>query len=218
MLSTARSDSSASTNSQTSSPDATTEAGDVVREWAQSRDNELREDEQRRWEERRRQAEAQSPLGGAEVATRTRSTSVSPTPAASIVAPGIKTPLDVMRNNAYRMFDGRLAELKRRVSDLEARREQMRAACSGTTRGSSVGGIVDPTNPAVSDELSSLTTTSNIEIDNATTPQCRMSVMDAQGETASIRAALERIEEEGRGTGIYPGVMRDLLAKYGFVR
>jgi curved DNA-binding protein CbpA len=78
VLSTSSSDASGTTVSQSSSPDATTDAADnAVREWARRRDNEFRDQEQRKWEERRRQAEAQSPSGEAASATPTGS-SVSP--------------------------------------------------------------------------------------------------------------------------------------------
>lgn len=174
----------------------------------------LRESEQRRWEERRRQSATESASSQAEHAVSAPSPSERPTsaPAARSRPPEFKTPLDAMREGAYFAFDARLAELRRRRNELEGKREHMTAACTGTTRGSSLGSIVDLTNPAASQELSSLTTTSNIEIDNETTPQCRVAVADVERETASIDVALNRVEEEGRRMGIYPGVLRELFA------
>lgn len=54
------------------------------------------------------------------------------------------------------------------------------------------------------------------EIKNEATPTCRMLVTDIKTRTEHMKRELERIGEDARRRGIYPGVMRDLKRNYGF--
>jgi hypothetical protein len=54
----------------------------------------------------------------------------------------------------------------------------------------------------------------NIEIANETTPQCRSMKAAVEADDAAIKAARGTLDTEARRAGIYPGVMRELFAKY----
>jgi len=56
----------------------------------------------------------------------------------------------------------------------------------------------------------------SLQIDNETTPECRM--LSTGMKTRSLRVAreLDQIDEDARRHGIYPGVMRELKRTYGF--
>lgn len=56
------------------------------------------------------------------------------------------------------------------------------------------------------------------EIDNATTAYCRSLWSDIAADAAVIRSELANIDEAARRAGIYPGVIRELRAQYGFAR
>jgi hypothetical protein len=54
------------------------------------------------------------------------------------------------------------------------------------------------------------------EIANETMPECRLLWEDITTASTTIERELNNIQETARRRGIYPGIVRDLLAKYGF--
>jgi hypothetical protein len=56
----------------------------------------------------------------------------------------------------------------------------------------------------------------SLQIDNETTPECRMLATGMKTRSHHVARELEQIDEDARRSGIYPGVMRDLKRRYGF--
>ena len=133
-------------------------------------------------------------------------------------AVAIKSSLDEMRERAANAFEARIADLHRQFAGLQRRRHEAGAACSGTTSGTSLGAVIGPvdqtpvTIPVPNANVS--LTMGNIEIANETTPQCRAMRAAVEADDAAIKAALDALDTEARRAGIYPGVMRELFAKY----
>lgn len=124
-----------------------------------------------------------------------------------------QTALERMKELVNRTFRPRVMELRRRLDALESKIDQALDACIGTTTGTSLGRIIDLDNPTF---LSSdrFVVSGNVEIDNSTTPLCRVLANDALSEYRSIRGYADSIDEEARGAGIYPGLIRDLYREY----
>ncbi len=55
-----------------------------------------------------------------------------------------------------------------------------------------------------------------LQIDNETTPTCRMLVTGIKTRSQHVAGELEQVDETARRRAIYPGVMRDLKRAYGF--
>ena len=139
------------------------------------------------------------------------------TPTAAAGALVIKTSLDEMRDRAADAFAGRVADLQRKSAAVVRLRHEANAACSGTTSGTSLGAVIGPLEqraqfPVNNSNIS--LTMGNIEIANATTPQCRAMKAGVEAEEAAMKAEFDSIETDARRAGIYPGVMRELFAKY----
>ena len=56
----------------------------------------------------------------------------------------------------------------------------------------------------------------SFEIDNETTPACRMRATGIKSRAQHLTRELAQLDEDARRRGIYPGVMRDMKRKYGF--
>lgn len=54
-----------------------------------------------------------------------------------------------------------------------------------------------------------------VQINNETTPTCRMLAHDINVRSARSRTELAAIEEDARRRGVYPGIMRELRSQYG---
>ena len=55
----------------------------------------------------------------------------------------------------------------------------------------------------------------SLQIDNETTPECRMLATGMRLRAQRIARELDQIDEDARRGGIYPGAMRDLKRQYG---
>ena len=117
--------------------------------------------------------------------------------------------LDLQRASAVAAFGTRLDALRRTRADMLDDRMKYDRACRGkVTTGRSIGIVITP--PESAWVLESLV------IDNETTPACRMLVGDIKSRWHETKRELDRIDEEARRRGIYPGVMRDLKRLHGF--
>ena len=55
-----------------------------------------------------------------------------------------------------------------------------------------------------------------LQIDNETTPECRMLAAAMKTRSQHVARELDQIDEDARRSGIYPGVVRDLKRTLGF--
>lgn len=191
----------------------------------------LREIEQQKWEERREQATVEAPRQRQPV-TNAPPASI---PATSISSSTVTTPLDKMRQVAESAFGPTLVALSRRADTLDANfrryldgcyEKVTRATTNGTSLGfgsaDSVGVAVGPRGPFAWEVASNFAWQESwgaeTNIDNETTAHCRTLWSDIADDMGMIRSGLANIDEAARRAGIYPGVIRDLRAKYGFAR
>jgi len=190
----------------------------------------LREEEQAAWEERQR-------LGRAVLAARERRTTPGslPTSAPPPRPQYVPTPLERMQEQARASFAPTLAVLRRRADGLLGNFRRYldgcyRKATTATTAGasvgwgsaSSVGAAIDQDGFIAWDVAARFawqeTWAAEQRIDNETTALCRTLWSDIAAETRIIHDELAAIDEAARRAGIYPGVVRDLRAEYGFPR
>jgi hypothetical protein len=126
------------------------------------------------------------------------------TPAAAQVST-----MDAQRAAAATAFGIRLDALSHvRAATVDGRKKYERACRGKVTTGRSIGIMNVPPDAAWFFEV--------LALDNETTPACRMLVVEIRTGSQQIDREMERIDEDARRRGIYPGVMRDLKRTYGF--
>ena len=117
--------------------------------------------------------------------------------------------LDAHRARAAAMFDSRLDTLGVMRAGLTDDLKKYERACRGkVTTGRGIGVVFLPAEP--------VWTAQWLEIDNETTPPCRMLVTEIKTRSQQLARESEQIDEDARRRGVYPGVMRDLKRGYGF--
>lgn len=133
---------------------------------------------------------------------------VTGAPADSAAAAQLST-LDVQRANAAAVFDRRLDTLSAMHTELTEDWKTYERACRGkVTRGRGSGVVF------LRSEL--VWFAQSLEIDNETTPACRMLVSGIKTRSQYVARELQQIDEDARRREMYPGVMRDLKRGYGF--
>jgi hypothetical protein len=148
----------------------------------------------------------------------------------AFASPGIPqqglSAIDTQREDAASVFGVRLEALRLLTTQVADDQRRYNSACRGkvttirprVTPGVPLdrlligtGAIVAlgtlPLQPLFPEEL---------EMKNETTAVCRVLWSDVAMRSALIKKELAQIDEEARRRGVYPGVMRDLRAKYGF--
>jgi hypothetical protein len=117
--------------------------------------------------------------------------------------------LDVQRARAASLFDRRLDSLSAARNAVADEWMKYERACRGkVTSGRGVGIVF---------QRSELVWFAHaFEIDNETTPECRMLAIGMKTRSQQIARDLEHLDEDARRGGVYPGVMRDLKRRYGF--
>jgi hypothetical protein len=117
--------------------------------------------------------------------------------------------LDLQRADAAAMFGLRLDALNQASAKTAGDLEKYDRACRGKmTVGRATGIAVNA--------WKGFWLAQRIEIANESTPACRMLVTEIKTQSQQITHEMERIDEDARRRGIYPGVMRDLKRMYGF--
>ena len=117
--------------------------------------------------------------------------------------------LDVQRANAAALFDRRLDTLSAMRTELTEDWKTYERACRGKVTSGRGSGVV-----FLRSEL--VWFGQSLEIDNETTPVCRMLVTEIKTRSQHVARELQQIDEDARRCGMYPGVMRDLKRGYGF--
>jgi hypothetical protein len=117
--------------------------------------------------------------------------------------------LDAHRMRAAALFDRRLDAASAMRTELTDDWKKYERACRGkATTGRGIGVAF------VRSEL--VWFVQSLQIDNETTPECRMLATGMKTRSHHVARELEQIDEDARRSGIYPGVMRDLKRRYGF--
>jgi hypothetical protein len=117
--------------------------------------------------------------------------------------------LDAHRTRASALFDRRLNAATALRTELADDWKKYERACRGKiTTGSGIGMAF------VRSELVSFV--QSVQIDNETTPECRMLATGMKTRSQHVARELDQIDEDGRRSGIYPGVIRELKRTYGF--
>jgi hypothetical protein len=117
--------------------------------------------------------------------------------------------LDAHRSRASALFDRRLDAASALRTELADDWKKYERACRGkVTTGSGIGMAF------VRSEL--VWFVHSLQIDNETTPECRMLATGMKTRSQYIARELDQIDEDGRRSGIYPGVVRELKRRYGF--
>lgn len=174
--------------------------------------------------------EGRAPIGGGAPSGRRVGT---PTTRADAPKPPAepRSELDVMRDRAGAAFGAQLAQLSRAADNLDVNFRRYLDACYGKattyrwtreSAGVAVGtaaGSVSGRNWFVLWENEAAFAWAQFEhgearLDNETTVVCRALWSDIASQAASIRRGLETIEDIARRMAIYPGVMRELRARY----
>jgi len=125
---------------------------------------------------------------------------------ASLV-PGVRSDdqpseLDVARVRADRMFSTSLTRCRKLTEEFAANFDRYTAACAGRR----TDWLVPFGSPGGS---------GTIQTANESTPTCRILWSDVTAAAQDIKAMIRDIEERARQAGVLPGVMRDLLERYG---
>ena len=116
--------------------------------------------------------------------------------------------MDGHRMRAAGLFDRRLDALSTMRTALADDRTKYERACRGkATTGRGIGVAF------LRAELVWFVQT--LQIDNETTPECRMLAMGMKTRAHRVARELDQIDEDARRGGIYPGAMRDLKRQYG---
>ena len=117
--------------------------------------------------------------------------------------------LDAHRARAAALFDRRLDAASAMRTDLTDDWKKYERACRGkVTTGRGLGVVF------LRSEL--VWFVQSLQIDNETTPECRMLATGIKTRSQHVARELDQIDEDARRRDIYPGVMRDLKRKYGF--
>lgn len=117
--------------------------------------------------------------------------------------------LDAHRARAVALFDRRLGAASATRTELSDDWKKYQGACRGkVTTGHGIGVVF------LRSELVWFVQT--LQIDNESTPECRMLTTGMKTRSQHISRELDQIDEDARRRGIYPGVMRDLKRQYGF--
>jgi hypothetical protein len=116
--------------------------------------------------------------------------------------------MDAHRMRATALFDRRLDAVSTARTELGDDRQKYERACQGkVTTGRGIGVVF------LRSEL--VWFTHALQIDNETTPECRMLATGMKARAQRVASELRQIDEEARRSGIYPGAMRDLKRQYG---
>jgi hypothetical protein len=129
-----------------------------------------------------------------------------------------------MRDEAVERFGARLQTLQQQAADSGAYARRYKAACAGQVTHSEP---VKAAGRPVTEEERQLLVTQVVllpggsfggptESDNESTPTCRALMSDIEAASTNVTRELRNIEITATAAGIYPGIMRDLFAKYGF--
>jgi hypothetical protein len=117
--------------------------------------------------------------------------------------------LDAHRTRASALFNRRLDAASALRTELADDWKKYERACRGkVTTGRGIGVAF------VRSEL--VWFVQSLQIDNETTPECRMLATGMKTRSQHVTRELEQIDEDGRRNGIYPGVVRELKRRYGF--
>lgn len=128
---------------------------------------------------------------------------------AHIPAAAQESTLDAHRARAAALFDRRLEAASATRTELSDDWKKYHGACRGkVTTGHGMGVVF------LRSELVWFVQT--LQIDNESTPECRMLTTGMKTRSQHISRALAQIDEDARRQAIYPGVMRDLKRHYGF--
>jgi hypothetical protein len=133
----------------------------------------------------------------------------------------------MMREQAATAFGARLQSLRRTADDGWANYDRYMKACDGKvtmTRPVTPPGV--PLDSIVLGGTDALVAQGRLlppgtgsgpsGISNETTPQCRLLWDDTTKASSMVERELNDIQETARRRGIYRGIVRDLLTKYGF--
>ena len=117
--------------------------------------------------------------------------------------------LDIHQAQASALFDRRIDALRGvRVELVDDVKKYDRACRGKVTTGRAVGaGLL---------RSEFVWFAERFEIDNETTPACRMLATGIKTKAQHLTRELAQLDEDARRGGIYPGVMRDMKRKYGF--
>jgi hypothetical protein len=126
------------------------------------------------------------------------------TPAAAQVST-----LEAHRMRAAALFDRRLDAASATRTQLTDDWKKYDRGCRGKVTTGRGAGVV-----FLRSEL--LWFVQSLQIDNETTPECRMLSTGMKMRSMQFARELDQIDEDARRSGIYPGVMRDLKRTYGF--
>jgi hypothetical protein len=128
---------------------------------------------------------------------------------ADSAAPAQLSTLETQRADAAALFDRRLDTLNAMRTELTEDWKTYERACLGkVTRGRGSGVVF------LRSEF--LWFAQSLDIDNETTPACRMLASGIKMRSQHVPRELQQIDEDARRRGIYPGVMRNLKRGYGF--
>ena len=117
--------------------------------------------------------------------------------------------LEAQRARAAALFDRRLDTSSAMRTELMDDWKKYERACRGTvTTGRGIGVAF------VRSEL--VWFVQSLQIDNETTPECRMLATGMKMRSQHVARELDQIDEDARRRGIYPGVVRDLKRTHGF--
>ena len=117
--------------------------------------------------------------------------------------------LEVHRARATALFDRRLDAASAMRAELTDDWKKYERACRGkVTTGRGVGVVF------LRSEL--VWFVQSLQIDNETTPECRMLATGMKTRSHRVAREMEQIDEDARRRGIYPGVVRDLKRLHGF--
>jgi hypothetical protein len=117
--------------------------------------------------------------------------------------------LDAHRTRAATLFDRRLDAASVMRTELSDDWKKYERACRGkVTTGRGIGVAF------VRSEL--VWFVQSLQIDNETTPECRMLAAGMKTRSQHVARELVQIDEDARRSGIYPGVLRDLKRIHGF--
>ena len=125
-----------------------------------------------------------------------------------------KTTIDEMRERAIQMFDYQLRDVRRRQALLVERRRLRVAACTGSTVIRSTNQVYDPRRVNAMFPNTEPLARGGLSVDNASTPTCHLITSQVETESDALARLIDRLDEEARRGAIYPGVMRELYARY----
>ena len=108
---------------------------------------------------------------------------------------------DVMRERAERMFGSALQRAQTAVANFKADFTRYNSACNSRLRWEHA---FNPRDPAAATEMA-----------KETTYRCRSQWTDLTEQADAMKPFFRQIEDRARQEGIVPGVMRDMLARYG---